>query len=270
MKKYLPLVLLPLLLTGCNETSASEEKVDVIKQKFEAIITSIDKLSNDSNTISYSMTQLNNYSAISISSTRNGNGVMYKDGFYHETFTESIEDNDEYNGIIEKGTVTYKDADYLYSTTFYKEGDTDNSTTLYLKGTTKNEEFMQVDFKSYYLNNFAGYAQSNYLSNVDNGYYTYKLESNIDQLDLSVDGKHELNFDYKIINGSTIVNELKSTDFVTIKNGKVTHSASVYSMEISNGVNFTKVNRQADYLYDESIDTYTGDKLNPLDYYKEN
>lgn len=277
MKKILLISLIPLVLCSCNDTtsdssstsssSGGEQKL-TIDEKFTNYLAKFDNLDfDDANKVTYQSTSVQSV-GIEIEWTQNGTATLYKNNFYHEEAVQKVEEQ-EIDVIYEKGETTYNNNDVFYNITYYGKGDSDNETVFYAKGTATFSSFACVSFKAYYLNSFLGYAYSNYLTNKDSGKYAFTLECDNNDVDFKTDGTKTLNFKYQIVSGTTIVNELKSDDTIEIQNGKVISSKSSYWLTTMNAANYITCARDASYSYDESIKTYEGDKLNPLDYISE-
>ncbi len=273
MKKIVYICSLALFLSSCsngsNSTSNSITSTSIspvektIQEKFEAYLAKFDDLSYDANKITYKQTQVNNYSAIDMITTREGVGKQYSGDFYREEFQEKINDTDQYSGVIEKGV----NGDKYYAIYYYGEGESNNNIEEYNKGTTKFEEFSICTYKGYYLNSVLLYSYDNYLANKDNDRYTkFTLTCDSNDVDFKTDGEKKLDLVYRIFSGSTIVNTLESTDTIVIDNGKVISSHSECQLSSMNSINYTKFVKIATYEYDSSIGEYTGTKLNPSDF----
>lgn len=273
MKKYLYLLfVLPVLLSSCNEDSTTDTNTTTpdeekpITEQLMALYDKMNEIESYGNKITYEQTQLDNYGAIEITASQRGVGVLYEDNFYHEDFTQKIDGNDQFNGVIEKGITTYQDTKALYKVVYYGKDSSDNKTSLYSYSDDLVLQFMEIDFKHHFINNFINYSYTLATNNSEN---KFMVESNILDLDFKNDGDINIKFNFKMYQKTDKAIELNSNDTVTIKDGHITKTISSYYISLMNNTNYSSVALNASYSYDESIKSYKGEKINPLDYYQE-
>lgn len=268
--KHLILLITPLiLLSGCQDTSSSDSSSSstttevTITEQLSQLTTKMDELKDFGNKISYSQTQVDNYGAISITATQVGEGTLYNDNFYHEEFSQKIDEEEPINGIVEKGITSYQNNQVFYRTVYYGEDSDANKTSLYGYNERIINQFMEVDFKYHLINNFINYSYNLFENNSSN---KFKLETNILDLDFSTDGSKNIQFNFKMYDKTTIAIELNTNDTITIENSFVKKCVSNYYVSLMNATNYQSVHYEASYSKDDSIDTYKGTKLDPLKY----
>lgn len=274
MRKLILLSALAIVLTSCggNETSSSDNSSTsetpvekTVLEKFEALLAKFENIGYDANKISYTQTQVDNYSAIDLVSTRVASGTQYNGNFYHEDFEEKIDEGEQYSGVNEKGIYN----DNFYSILYYGDGDSNNRLSEYPKGTTDFNDFSNCSFKGYYMNNVLAYCYDNYLAIKDDTRYSkITLTCDSKDVDLSSDGEKTIDFAYRIFSGSNLVNAIVSSDTIKIENGKVISSESDYTFSQMGSTNYRKFVKKATYEYDSSIGDYNGTKLDPADFAK--
>lgn len=270
--KYLNLLIIPLfLLCGCDDnssgssTTTSEEQIK-IDVELAKLTSKMDEIPYYGNTIQYKQTQNDNYGALDIVATQIGKAVLYNDDFYHDDFTQQIDDEEPYSGITEKGITKYQNVDVFYRTKFFDSDSDNNSTALYSYSEELKNQFFEIDFKSHFVNNFINLSYNLYTNNPSNSFI---LESNLLDLDFSKDGKANIKYNFKMYQGSSIAIEINSNDTITISNKHITNTISNYYISMMDATNYQSAHLEATYSFDETITTYKGEKLNPLDYYKE-
>lgn len=270
-KKIFTLFIIPMLvLCGCDkDSSQSSTTTDAqikIDEELAKLSSKMDEIPYYGNTIQYKQSQVDNYGALDMVATQIGKAVLYTDDFYHDDFTQQINEEEPYTGVTEKGITKYQNKDVFYRTNFYEKESDSNSTVLYSYSDELKNQFFEIDFKSHFVNNFINLSYNLYSNNSSN---SFKLETNLLDIDFSVDGKTNIKYNFKMYQSGTVAIELNSNDTITISNGHITNTISNYYVSMMDATNYQSVYYEASYSFDETITTYKGEKLNPLDYYKE-
>lgn len=273
-KIILPIVSI-VLLSGCNniENSSSSTSISssissstsitsttseepAIEDNIEAVRQIVKELKGNYNHASYTITQLDYYGAVDITTTRAGEKTSYHDYFYQDLYSEQIGESTPYNGRIDRG---FDNSEHLYQITqvdnmldkiFIDRDDNGEYPADYL------EYFFSVDFATIYC--YEVLDSSLTALKQYSGCSAY-LDTNIFDVDFNQDGVKSFNYRLTFKKGSYVQFEFYREDTLTIQNSEIIKSQSSYYQSVEDATNYQSIANEIEYSTIDSV--YDGDKL---------